>query len=74
MGDVTVSVRQNATSIGSTTISKSVTANVDSDFVGSTINSFSEGDQIGLAIESTVATTISPASDTSAYLNIVKIA
>lgn len=71
--DLTVSVKQNSTSIGSTTINKNVTANVDTDFVGSTINSFNQGDQIGLFIESTNAATISPSSDTSAYLNIVKI-
>lgn len=50
-----------------------MTANVDTDFVGSTINAFTAGDQIGLSIESTDAATISPASDTSAYLNIVRI-
>ena len=72
--DVTVQVKQNATPIGSTTINKNVTANVDADFVGSTINAFSAGDEIGLTIEATDAATISPASDTSAYLNIVKIA
>lgn len=71
--DITVSVRQNATPIGSTTINKSVTANVDADFVGSTINSFTANDKIGLAIESTNAATVSPASDTSAYLNIVRL-
>lgn len=71
--DITLNVKQNATPIGSTTISKNVTANVDSDFVGSTINAFSADDQIGLSLESTTAVTISPASDTSAYLNIVKI-
>ena len=38
-----------------------------------TINAFSVDDQIGLSLESTTAVTISPASDTSAYLNIVKI-
>ena len=71
--DVTVNVKQNSTPIGSTTINKSLTANVDTDFVGSTINSFTAGDKIGLSIESTAAATISPASDTSAYLNIIKI-
>ena len=72
--DVTVIVSQNSNPIGSTTINKSLTTNVDTDFVGSTINSFSANDQIGLSIESTNTATISPASDTSAYLNIVKIA
>ena len=71
--DVTVNVKQNSTPIGSTTINKNLTANVDADFVGSTINSFTAGDKIGLSIESTVAATISPASDTSTYLNIIKI-
>ncbi len=71
--DVTVNVKQNATPIDSTTINKSLTANVDADFVGSTINSFTAGDKIGLSIESTAAATISPASDTSAYLNIIRI-
>lgn len=71
--DITVSVKQNDTSIGSTTISKNVTANVDADFVGSTINSFTANDKIGLAIESNTAATVSPASDTSAYLNIIRL-
>lgn len=72
--DVTIHVKQKETPIGSTAISKNVTANVDTDFVGSTINAFNAGDEIGLTIEATDAATISPASDTSAYLNIVKIA
>lgn len=71
--EVTINLKQNATPIGSTTIGKNLTANVDTDFVGSTINAFTAGDQIGLSIESTDAATISPASDTSAYLNIVRI-
>ena len=66
-------VKQNANPIGSTTITKNLTANVDTDFVGSTINTFNANDQVGLSIKSTNAATISPASDTSAYLNIVKI-
>ena len=71
--EVTVNVKQDSTPIGSTTISKNLTTNVDADFVGSTINSFTAGEKIGLAIESTTAATISPASGTSAYLNIIKI-
>lgn len=71
--EITINVKQNDTSIGSTTISKSVTANVDNAFVGSTINTFSTGDQIGISITSQDAATISPSSDTSAYLNIIKI-
>ena len=57
-----------------TSITKSLTANVDTEFSGSTINSFNANDQIGLSIEATDAATISPGPDTSAYINIVKIA
>lgn len=71
--EVTLNVKQNDTPIGSTTVSKDVTANVDADFVGSTINNFKANDQIGLALESTSAVTITPSSGTSAYLNIVRI-
>lgn len=71
---ITINVKQNDTPIGSTTISKDVTANVSSDFVGSTINAFKTNDQIGITISSTNAATITPGSDTSAYINIVKIA
>lgn len=71
--EVTINVKQDSTPIGSTTVSKNLTTNVDADFVGSTINSFTAGEKIGLAIESSVAATISPASGTSAYLNIIRI-
>ena len=72
--DVTVRLNQNTTPISNTSITKSLTANVDTEFSGSTINSFNANDQIGLSIEATDAATISPGSDTSAYINIVKIA
>ena len=71
--DLSVEVKQNANPIGSTTISKSVTQDEDVDFIGSTINTFNNGDEIGLQIKSTVIANISPASGTNAYLNIVKI-
>ena len=72
--DVTVRLNQNTTPISNTSITKSLTANVDTEFSGSTINSFNANDQIGLSIEATDAATISPGSDTSAYINIVGIA
>lgn len=72
--DVTVRLNQNTTPISNTSITKSLTANVDTEFSGSTINSFNANDQIGLSIEATDAATISPGSDTSAYINIVRIA
>ena len=72
--DVTITLNQNTTPISNTTINKSLTANVDTDFVGSTIANFNANDKIGLSIEATNTATISPASDTSAYINIIKIA
>ncbi len=71
--DLTVEVKQNNVAIGSTTIKKTVQANTDTDFIGSTINSFSAGDNIGLAIQSSTEATISPGAGTNAYLNIIRI-
>ena len=72
--EITINVKQNATPIGSTTISKEVTANVDTEFVGSTINAFKANDQIGMTVESSVQTQVTPASGTSAYINVIRIA
>lgn len=72
--DVSISVNQNTTPISNTTIGKSLTANQDTDFVGSTIANLNANDKIGLSIEATNTATISPSSDTSAYINIIKIA
>ena len=71
--NVTVEINQNTTPIGSTAIVKDTTTNNDSDFVGSSINSFAAGDNISLSIESTEAVTISPSAGTNAYLNIIKL-
>ena len=73
-GTITVDVKQNATAIGSTSISKAVTASTNTDFVGSTINTLVAGDQIGLDIKSSVATTVTPNTGNNAYLNIIRIA
>lgn len=70
---LTVEVKQNANAIGSTSIVKTVTANNNTDFNSSTINSFAVGDEIGLSIKSSTAVTITPANGTNAYLNIVRI-
>ena len=64
---------QNTNAIGSTSIVKTVTANNNTDFNSSTINSFAVGDEIGLSIKSSTAATITPANGTNAYLNIVRI-
>lgn len=71
--ELTLEVKQNSVPIGSTTIEKNVTANTEADFVGSTINSFSLGDEIGLSLQSTQAATITPSSGTNAYLNITRL-
>ena len=70
---LTVEVNQNANAISGTSIVKTVTANNNTDFNSSTINSFAVGDEIGLSIESSTAATITPANGTNAYLNIVRI-
>ena len=71
--NVTVEIKQNTTPIGSTTITKDVTANQEVDFVGSSINAFAAGDNISIGIEADTAVTVTPATGTGAYLNIVKI-
>ena len=65
--------KQNVNAIGSTSIVKTVTANNNTDFNSSTINSFAVGDEIGLSIKSSTTATITPANGTNAYLNIVRI-
>ena len=70
---LTVEVNQNANAISGTSIVKTVTANNNTDFNSSTINSFAVGDEIGLSIKSSTAATITPANGTNAYLNIVRI-
>ena len=71
--NVTVEIKQNTTPIDSSTIIKDTTANEEVDFIGSSINSFAIGDEIGLSIESTSQITVSPSSGTNAYLNIYKL-
>ena len=70
---LTIGAKQNASSIGSTTITKEINANTNTDFVGSTINSLSAGDEIGISILSNNQATVTPSSGTNAYLNIVRI-
>lgn len=71
--EVTVEVIQGSTPIGSTTITKNLLANTQTDFVGSTINAIDANTNISLNIKSTQTVTLTPASGTNAYLNIMKI-
>lgn len=70
---ITVGVKQNATTIGSTTITKTITQGVYTDYTGSTINSLSANDEISISIKSTTQVNITPNQNTNAYLNIVRI-
>lgn len=72
--ELTVEVLQNTNPIGRTTITKEVDADVDEIFSGSAIVNLTEGDEIGLGLAANVTATVAPASGTSAYLDIVKIA
>lgn len=72
-GTLTLEVTKNATSISNSTISKNITANTDESLTGSIIVELQSGDEIGLALESSVAATVTPTSGTSTYLNIIKI-
>lgn len=70
---INVSVKQNESPIGSSTITKSLQADTNTDFYGSTINTLNAADTIELVIQSSAEATITPAGGTNAYLNIIKI-
>ena len=72
-GNITVEVKQNNASIGSTTIVKSLTPNNNTDFSGSSINALAAGDKINLIIKSSAAATITKSAGTNAFLNIFKL-
>lgn len=70
---IKVGVRQDEAYIGSTTISKVVTVNTPTTFYGSTINALPIGAKIGLGIESSVVSSITPNANTNAYINVSKL-
>lgn len=71
--EITVELTQNTTPIGSSTITKNVTANAETDFAGSTIIELTAGDKIALTIEATAGATVTPSSGTSSFLNILRL-
>lgn len=71
--EITVELTQNTTPIGSSTITKNVTANAETDFAGSTIIELIAGDKIALTIEATAGATVTPSSGTSSFLNILRL-
>ena len=71
---LTLSVSQNTNPINSSNIIKEISANTDDELSGSIIINLSANDEIGLGLSSNVPATVSTASGTNAYLNIIKIA
>ncbi len=72
-GDITLEILQNNNPIASTTIIKEFEANKDDTLNGSAILNLTLNDAITLGLSSSVNATVSPATGTSAYLNIVKL-
>lgn len=70
---ITVEINENGGSIGSSSIVKTVTNGVITEFIGSSINELKNGELISLDIKSTAPATITGAAGTNAYLNIFKI-
>ena len=70
---LTLSVSQNDNPINSSNIIKEISANVDNELSGSIITNLYANDEIGLGLSSNVTATVSTATGTNAYLNIIKI-
>ena len=70
---LTLSVSQNTNPINSSNIIKEISANTDDELSGSIIANLSANDEIGLNLSSNVTATVSTATGTNAYLNIIKI-
>lgn len=71
--DVTVEVVRNGVLVNGSAIMRNVTANANTDFIGSIIVALNENDNITLGIDATNATTITPTNGVNAYLSIVQI-
>ncbi len=71
--DVTVEVVRNDILVNGSAIMKSVTANVNTDFIGSIIVALNKNDNITLGIDATNATNITPTNGVNAYLSIIQI-
>ena len=72
-GEVTFAVFKNNEQINGTDIIKELQVNEDESFNGSVITTLNANDTITLGLESATGMQISPATNTNAYLNIVKL-
>ena len=70
---INVEVLRNGNLISSSTITRTVTANANENFVGSVIVALESGDDLSLGIESSAATTITLNDGIAAYLNVVQL-
>ena len=72
-GDVTLAVYKNSNEINGTDIAKELQVNEEQSFNGSVITTLNANDVITLGLESATGMQISPATNTNAYLNIIKL-
>ena len=73
-GDVNLAVYNNNNLVPGSTITLNLETANEKNATGSIIASFTEGNAITLGLESTTGVEITPASNTNAYLSIVKLA
>lgn len=73
-GDVTLAVYNNNNLVPGSTITLNLETANEKNATGSIIASFTEGNAITLGLESTTGVEVTPASNTNAYLSIVKLA
>ena len=73
-GDVTLAVYNNSNLVTGSTLTLNLETTDEKSVSGSIIATLSEGDVITLGLESTTGVEVTPASNTNAYLSIVKLA
>ena len=73
-GDVNLAVYNNNNLVAGSTITLNLETANEKNATGSIIASFTEGNVITLGLESTTGVEVTPASNTNAYLSIVKLA
>lgn len=73
-GDVTLAVYNNSNLVTGSTLTLNLETTDERSVSGSIIATLSEGDVITLGLESTTGVEVTPASNTNAYLSIVKLA
>lgn len=71
--NITLEVIRNTNPIANATMIKTFKANLETAINGSVITNLTEGDKIGLSLESQSTTEVTPVTGTNAYLIIVKL-